>query len=65
MALARFGGATGTLALLGDQGIGITQALTTELGIAAAAAPCHVNREGLGETVAFLGLVLPQPGQIP
>jgi 3-carboxy-cis,cis-muconate cycloisomerase len=52
-----FGGAAGTLASLGDQGIAVMEALAGELGLAAPAAPWHVNREAFAETVAFLGLV--------
>ncbi len=52
-----FGGAAGTLASLGDQGIAVMEGLATELGLAAPAAPWHVSRDGFAETVAFLGLV--------
>jgi len=52
-----FGGAAGTLASLGDQGIAVVEALADELGLSAPAAPWHVNREAFAETVAFLGLV--------
>ncbi len=52
-----FAGAAGTLASLGDQGIAVMEGLAVELDLAAPAAPWHVNRDGLAETVAFLGLV--------
>ena len=52
-----FGGAAGTLASLGDQGIAVMEGLAAELGLAAPAAPWHVCRDGLAETVGFLGLV--------
>ena len=52
-----FAGAAGTLASLGDQGIAVMEGLAAELGLAAPAAPWHVCRDGLAETVAFLGLV--------
>ena len=52
-----FAGAAGTLASLGDQGIAVMEGLATELGLAAPAAPWHVSRDGLAETVAFLGLI--------
>jgi 3-carboxy-cis,cis-muconate cycloisomerase len=52
-----FAGAAGTLASLGDQGIAVMEGLATELGLAAPAAPWHVCRDGLAETVGFLGLV--------
>jgi 3-carboxy-cis,cis-muconate cycloisomerase len=52
-----FAGAAGTLASLGDRGIAVMEGLAAELGLAAPAAPWHVSRDGLAETVAFLGLV--------
>jgi 3-carboxy-cis,cis-muconate cycloisomerase len=52
-----FGGAAGTLASLGDQGIGVLEGLAVELRLAAPTAPWHVCRDALAETVAFLGLV--------
>jgi 3-carboxy-cis,cis-muconate cycloisomerase len=52
-----FGGAAGTLASLGDQGIAVMEGLAVELGLAAPAAPWHACRDGLTEVVAFLGLV--------
>ena len=55
--LVSFAGAAGTLASLGDQGIAVMEGLAAELGLGAPAAPWHVSRDGLAETVAFLGLV--------
>jgi 3-carboxy-cis,cis-muconate cycloisomerase len=55
--LVSFAGAAGTLASLGDKGIAVMEGLGAELGLAATAAPWHVNRDSLTETVAFLGLV--------
>ncbi len=52
-----FGGAAGTLASLGEQGIAVMEALAGELGLAAPAAPWHVCRDALAEAVGFLGLV--------
>jgi 3-carboxy-cis,cis-muconate cycloisomerase len=52
-----FAGAAGTLASLGDQGIAVMEGLAAELGLAAPAAPWHVDRSGLAETVGFAGLV--------
>jgi 3-carboxy-cis,cis-muconate cycloisomerase len=52
-----FAGAAGTLASLGDQGIAVMEGLAAELHLAAPAAPWHVCRDGLAETVAFLGLI--------
>ncbi|MDE2517484.1 MAG: adenylosuccinate lyase family protein [Rhodospirillales bacterium] len=52
-----FGGAAGTLASLGDDGIAVMEGLAAELGLGAPAAPWHVCRDGLGEAVNFLGLM--------
>ena len=52
-----FAGAAGTLASLGDQGIAVMEGLAAELDLAAPAAPWHVSRDSLAETIAFLGLV--------
>ncbi len=55
--IVEFGGAAGTLASLGDQGIAVMEGLAAELGLRAPIAPWHVCREGLAETVAYLGLI--------
>ena len=55
--LAEFGGAAGTLASLGHDGIAVMEGLAAELGLGCPIAPWHVCREGLAETVAYLGLI--------
>jgi 3-carboxy-cis,cis-muconate cycloisomerase len=55
--LVEFGGAAGTLASLGDQGLAVMEGLAAELGLGAPIAPWHVCREGLAEAVAYLGLI--------
>lgn len=55
--VVQFGGAAGTLASLGAQGLPTMLGLAAELGLAAPAAPWHVCRDGLAEAVSFLGLV--------
>jgi 3-carboxy-cis,cis-muconate cycloisomerase len=55
--LVEFGGAAGTLASLGDLGVAVMEGLAAELGLQAPVAPWHVCREGLAETVAYLGLI--------
>ncbi len=55
--VVEFGGAAGTLASLGDDGIRVMEGLAAELGLGAPLAPWHVCREGLAESVGFLGLV--------
>ena len=52
-----FGGAAGTLASLGADGITQLEALAAELDLGAPDAPWHVCRDGLAEAVSFLGLV--------
>ena len=55
--VVEFGGAAGTLASLGAQGLAVMEGLAAELGLAAPAAPWHVCRDGLAEAVGLLGLV--------
>jgi 3-carboxy-cis,cis-muconate cycloisomerase len=55
--LVEFGGAAGTLASLGDQGVAVMEGLAAVLGLHAPIAPWHVCRESLAETVAYLGLI--------
>ena len=53
----QFGGAAGTLASLGDQGIAVQDELSRELGLACPDIPWHVARDGIAEAVGFLGLL--------
>ncbi len=55
--LVQFGGAAGTLASLGAQGIEVMEALAMELRLHAPAAPWHVARDGVAEAVSFCGLL--------
>jgi 3-carboxy-cis,cis-muconate cycloisomerase len=52
-----FGGAAGTLASLGEQGVAVMEGLAAELGLSSPPAPWHVCRDALAETTGFLGLV--------
>ena len=52
-----FGGAAGTLASLGDQGLAVMECLAAELDLAAPPAPWHVARDAFAETVSYLGLL--------
>jgi 3-carboxy-cis,cis-muconate cycloisomerase len=52
-----FGGAGGTLASLGDQGLAVMESLAAELDLAAPPAPWHVARDAFAETVSYLGLL--------
>lgn len=62
--VGQFGGAAGTLASLGEQGIAVQEALMRELGLHAAPVTWHVARDGLAETIQFLGLVAGSLGKI-
>ncbi|CAM3585519.1 adenylosuccinate lyase family protein [Bordetella sputigena] len=62
--VGQFGGAAGTLASLGEQGIAVQEALMQELGLHSAPVTWHVARDGLAETIQFLGLVTGSLGKI-
>lgn len=53
----QFGGAAGTLASLGDQGLAVLRELALELDLAEPDIPWHVARDGLAEAVGWLGLL--------
>jgi 3-carboxy-cis,cis-muconate cycloisomerase len=55
--VGQFGGAVGTLASLGDNGLAVHDALMAELGLGSSPAPWHVGRDSLAETVAALALI--------
>jgi 3-carboxy-cis,cis-muconate cycloisomerase len=55
--VVEFGGAAGTLAPLGTNGIAVMEALAQELGLGIPDLPWHVVRDGLAEMVALLGLI--------
>lgn len=62
--IGQFGGAAGTLASLGDDGLAVQQALMQELSLDAAPITWHVARDGLAETIQFLGLITASLGKI-
>lgn len=55
--IVQFGGAAGTLASLGADGIAVMEGLAAELGLHAPPAPWHVARDGVAEAVSFCGLL--------
>ena len=55
--VAQFGGAAGTLASLGTDGIAVLEGLAAELELGAPSVPWHVARDGVAEAVSFLGLL--------
>lgn len=62
--VVQFGGAVGTLASLGADGIRVMSALAEELGLAVPPIAWHVGRDGLAETAGFLGLLTGSLGKI-
>lgn len=62
--IGQFGGAAGTLASLGPNGLAVHDALMTDLGLATAPVPWHVARDGIAETVSCLALVTGTLGKI-
>lgn len=62
--VGQFAGAAGTLASLGDKGLAVQDALMAELGLGVPQATWHVARDGLAETLNFLGLVTGSLGKV-
>jgi 3-carboxy-cis,cis-muconate cycloisomerase len=62
--VVQFGGAVGTLASLGGDGIAVLAALAQELNLAVPPIAWHVARDGLAEAVCFLGLLTGSLGKI-
>ncbi|MCW2291129.1 3-carboxy-cis,cis-muconate cycloisomerase [Pseudomonas sp. BIGb0408] len=62
--IGQFAGAAGTLASLGDKGLEVQEALMAELGLGVPQATWHVARDGLAETLNFLGLVTGSLGKV-
>jgi len=60
----QFGGATGTLAALGDQGLRVGSQMAQELGLAYPDAPWHSCRDRLGALVAACGVLTASLGKM-
>lgn len=60
----QFGGASGTLAALGDQAMPVAQALAQELGLSLPDQPWHTQRDRLVEFAAVLGLIAGSLGKV-
>lgn len=60
----QFGGAAGTLAALGDRGLGVAEALAAELGLGLPDLPWHAERDRLAEFAAYLGILTGTMGKI-
>jgi 3-carboxy-cis,cis-muconate cycloisomerase len=62
--VVQFGGAVGTLASLGDDGMAVLAALAEELDLAVPPIAWHVARDGLAAAACFLGLLTGSLGKI-
>lgn len=60
----QFGGAAGTLASLGDQGLNVARMLATELNLVLPDMPWHTQRDRLAEVATVLGLITGSLGKI-
>jgi 3-carboxy-cis,cis-muconate cycloisomerase len=54
--ILQFGGAAGTLASLGNDGIRVSELLAKELGLPSAELPWHTDRDRIVETVCAVGI---------
>ena len=64
-AVLQFGGATGTLASLGDRGMAVLEALSTELGLrTASGAPWHTQRDQLATLICACGVLTGSLGKM-
>jgi 3-carboxy-cis,cis-muconate cycloisomerase len=62
--LLQFGGASGTLAALGDQGPAVSEALAKELDLPEAAAPWHAHRDRFAALVSACAIYVGSLGKI-
>ncbi|WP_325169698.1 MULTISPECIES: 3-carboxy-cis,cis-muconate cycloisomerase [Pseudomonas] len=60
----QFGGASGSLAALGEQGLAVAEALAEELGLQLPEQPWHTQRDRLVEFASLLGLVAGSLGKL-
>jgi 3-carboxy-cis,cis-muconate cycloisomerase len=64
-AVLQFGGASGTLASLGERGIAVTQALSEELGFGdSSATPWHAQRDQLATLICACGVLTGSLGKM-
>jgi 3-carboxy-cis,cis-muconate cycloisomerase len=64
VAVLQFGGATGTLASLGEQGLAVAATLAKELDLALPDVPWHAHRDRIVEVATTLGLLVGTLGKI-
>ncbi|HSD28219.1 MAG TPA: 3-carboxy-cis,cis-muconate cycloisomerase [Vicinamibacteria bacterium] len=62
--VVQLGGAAGTLAALGDQGLDVAAALAEELGLSLPVLPWHAHRDRVAEVATTLGLLAGTLGKI-
>jgi 3-carboxy-cis,cis-muconate cycloisomerase len=62
--ILQFGGAAGTLASLGEQGIAVGKSLAAELGIGYPEAPWHTHRDRLAALMCALGVMAGSLGKM-
>lgn len=60
----QFGGAVGTLAVLGENGSAVARELAAELGLGCPDAPWHTQRDRLGSLICACGLLTGSLGKI-
>jgi 3-carboxy-cis,cis-muconate cycloisomerase len=63
--VVQFGGAVGTLAALGEEGLHVADALAAELHLALPAMPWHTQRDRVAEVATTLGLCTGTLGRLP
>ena len=63
-AYLQFGGASGTLAALGDRGVAVSQALAEEISLKCPDAPWHGHRDRLAALMAALGIYTASLGKM-
>ena len=63
-AYVQFGGASGTLAALGDRGIAVSEALAEELSLKCPDAPWHAHRDRLAALMAALSIYTASLGKM-
>ena len=64
IAVLQFGGATGTLASLGEQGLAVAVELAKELDLALPDLPWHTHRDRIAEVATTLGLIVGTLGKM-
>lgn len=64
ISVLQFGGASGSLASLGDKGLAVSENLARDLGLIVPAIPWHTHRDRIAEIGTILGLLTGSLGKI-